>query len=317
LVSFSAIAITASIVLWWTAKSKIGNQQSAILLVVLLILELIVLGATVEIDPNDPTLGYQHQAVVDFLRADQNVFRIENASSAWQPDAALMHGLDDIGGIFNPLGLANYETYRGGMGDRGSPLYNFLGAKYVLANKNEPPGDASFVPVFNADPQIDVYLNAKAMPRAQLIDRAQIVQSGEAAWQAIHAPDFDPSATVVVEGGKDLSGGDNQSGRRSLSFTGRTDDGVELIAQTSSPTYLVLSDVYYPGWTATIDDQPTDLYPADFAFRAVLVPAGSHRVRFQFEPMGWRWGLLLSGITGAGLAVWPGLRRKNRVASRR
>jgi uncharacterized membrane protein YfhO len=94
-------------------------------------------------------------------------------------------------------------------------------------------------------------------------------------------------------------------------------DRVELIAQTSAPTYLALSDVYYPGWTATIDDQPTDLYPADFAFRAVLVPAGSHRVRIQFEPIAGRWGLLLSGITGAGVVIWLGLRRRNKVASRR
>jgi len=225
----------------------------------------------------------------------------------------LMHGLNDIGGIFNPLGLANYETYRGGMGNRGSPLYNLLGVKYVLANKNEPPGDASFVPVFDADPQIDVYLNTQAMPRAQLIDRVQIVQSGEAAWQAIHAADFDPSATVVIEDGRGISNGEDLSRQRSLSFVSLMNDRVELIAQTSAPAYLVLSDVYYPGWTATIDDQPTDVYPADFAFQAVLVPAGSHRVRFQFEPLAWRWGLLLSGITGAGLLVWLGLRRRKKL----
>ena len=145
----------------------------------MLSLELILLGSGVEIDRNDPTLGYQHQAVVDFLKSDGGgTFRIENASKAWQPDAALMHRLNDIGGIFNPLGLASYETYRGGMGNRGSPLYNFLGTKYVLANKDQPPGDASFVPVFNGDPQIDVYLNTNALPRAQLIDRAQIVRFG-------------------------------------------------------------------------------------------------------------------------------------------
>ena len=170
----------------------------------LLSLELILLGSGVEIDRNDPTLGYQHQAVVDFLKSDGGVFRIENASNAWQPDAALMHGLNDIGGIFNPLGLASYETYRGGMGNRGSPLYNFLGTKYVLANKDQPPGDASFVPVFNGDPQIDVYLNTNALPRAQLIDRAVIVRSGEEAWQAIHAAEFDPGSEVVIENGLDL-----------------------------------------------------------------------------------------------------------------
>lgn len=262
--------------------------------------ELIALGSTVEVDRNDPTLGYQHQAVIEFLRADGNVFRIENASSAWQPDAALMHGLNDIGGIFNPLGLANYETYRGGMGNRGSALYNFLGAKYVLANKNDPPGDASFVPVFNADPQIDVYLNTKALPRAMLIDTVQIVRSGEAAWQAIHAAEFDPSQAVVIESAEDFTVGP-ASGDKTLAFGAVTNNRVELAVTTSAETMLVLSDVFYPGWIATIDDRSTPIYPANFAFRAVRVPSGSHRVVFEFAPAAWTIGWLISGLTLLGL----------------
>ncbi|CAG0933712.1 hypothetical protein TFLX_03189 [Thermoflexales bacterium] len=289
------------------AAAQRAVQVSAGLLVGLLALELILLGSGVEIDRNDPTLGYQHQAVVDFLKSAGGVFRLENASNAWQPDAALLHHLNDIGGIFNPLGLAGYETYRGGMGNRGSPLYNFLGVKYVLANKDQPPGDASFVPVFNGDPQLDVYLNTNALPRAQLIDRVIGVSSGEEAWQAIHAPDFDPAQAAVIEGVEDRAGGGDQSAGRALAFAAISNERVELIARTDSATYLVLSDVYYPGWTATIDDHATTLSPANFAFRAVWVPPGEHRVAFSFEPPLWRVGLGISVITLLGLlsyAVW-------------
>ncbi len=279
------------------AQSKIRKPKSEILLVGLLSLDLILLGSGVEIDPHDPTLGYQHQSVIDFLRGDSGVFRIENASNAWQPDAALMHSLDDIGGIFNPLGLASYETYRSGMGDRGSPLYNFLGAKYVLANKDQPPGDASFVPVFNGDPQIDVYLNTHALPRALLIERAQAVRSGEEAWRAIHAPEFKPGGEVIVEGGPALEPQARIDGERSLAFTHYSNERVELSVQTPITAYVVLSDVFYPGWTATVDDQPTQIYPANFAFRAVLAPPGQHRVAFQFEPVLWRIGLILSAVS--------------------
>ena len=227
---------------------------------------------------------------------------------AQQPDAALMYDLYDIGGIFNPLGLANYETYRGGMGDRGSALYNLLGVKYVLAPKGEPPGDASFVPVFDADPAIDVYLNTRALPRAQLIDHAQVVSSGEAAWQALHAPGFDPSSSVIVEGGATLSSAGAVAGPRALSFGQVTNDRVELNVQTDSPVYLVLSNVYYPGWSATIDQQPVQVLPADFAFQAVRVPAGSHFVVFRFDPITWHWGVLITGLTIAGLLLFGGWR---------
>jgi len=66
----------------------------------------------------------------------------------------------------------------------------------------------------------------------------------------------------------------------------------------------VLSDVYYPGWTATIDGQPTTLYPANFAFRAVLVPPGEHHVAFTFEPIMWRVGLAISALTLGGLVCY-------------
>ena len=89
---------------------------------------------------------------------------------------------------------------------------------------------------------------------------------------------------------------------------------MELIARTEAPVYLVMSDVYYPGWTATIDDQPTTLYPANFAFRAVLVPPGEHRVTFTFEPTTWRIGMGISVLTLMaliGFGVWRWRRRRS------
>jgi uncharacterized membrane protein YfhO len=96
---------------------------------------------------------------------------------------------------------------------------------------------------------------------------------------------------------------ERQAGDKALAFGAVTANRVELTVQTPSPTMLVLSDVYYPGWIATLDDRPVTIYPANFAFRAVLVPGGSHRVVFQFEPASWKIGLLISGVTVMGLAA--------------
>jgi hypothetical protein len=239
-------------------------------------------------------------------RACRNTpFRFENASKAWQPDAALRQRLSDIGGIFNPLGLASYETYRGGMGDRGSPLYNFLGAKYVLANKDQSPGDASFVPVFNGDPQIDVYLNTNALPRAQLIERSQSVSSGEEAWQAIHAPEFKPSGEVVVEGGPALDPRVQVDGERNLAFTHYSNERVELSALTPH-RLLVLSDVL-----SRLDgDRRRSTHAGvsgEFVFGAALFHRASivWRLRLSRNVAGWAISALtVIGIIGFGIWHW-------------
>jgi len=98
----------------------------------LLAAELILLGSTLEIEDNDPTLGFQHEDVLAFLHRDPGFFRIESTAGAWQPDAALVHGLYDMGGIYNPLGLAPYDAYRWALGGRGTTLHNLLGVKYIL-----------------------------------------------------------------------------------------------------------------------------------------------------------------------------------------
>jgi hypothetical protein len=293
----------------------------------LLAADLIGLGSTLEIEPNDPTLGFRHEDVAAFLQHPPasggpggiSPFRVESAAAAWQPDAALEHGLYDVGGIYNPLGLAPYRAYRWAVGERGAPLYNLLGVRYVLANKAEPPGDERFVPVYTANPEIDVYRNDAALSRALLVYRAQVVPDHGAAWQAIHADDFDPTRTVVLEEeqvarstyGDDtlaLAGHEPRADGGSVSFVRYGLNQVELAVSTPVSAALVLSDVYYPGWRAEVDGVPAEVLRADYVFRAVLLPPGEHAVRMVFAPWTWRVGLAVSLVTWGALGVWVAVR---------
>ncbi|MDY6874858.1 MAG: YfhO family protein [Chloroflexota bacterium] len=325
----AAVLLGLSGLLVWLVRR---HRWAAWLFPLLLAADLVWLGSTLEAEPNDPTLGFRHEDVVTFLRQDPGLFRIEGATGAWQPDAALVHGLYDVGGVYNPLGLAPYQAYRWAVGERGGPLYNLLGVKYVLAGKGKPPGDERLVPVYTANPEIDVYLNTAALPRALLVYHSQVVPDHAAAWEAIHAPGFDPTQTVVLEREQvgdwgleirdwRLEIGDNalriaEGGH--ISFVRYGVNEVELAVRTPVSGYLVLSDVYYPGWRATVDGVRVGVLRADYVFRAVLLPPGEHTVRMEFEPWTWRVGLAVSIVTWVGLGVWAGVvfrRRVRRVRS--
>ena len=298
----AAVLLGLSGLLVWLTRR---HRWAAWLLLPLLAADLIGLGSTLEAEPHDPTLGFRHEDVVAFLRRDPNLFRIEGTAGAWQPDAALVHGLYDIGGVYNPLGLAPYQAYRWAVGERGAPLYNLLGVKYVLAGKGRPPGDERLVPVYSANPEIDVYLNTAALPRALLVYRSQVVPDHTAAWEAIHAPEFDPTQTVILEQGQigDWRAGVGEGGGH-ISFVRYGLNEVELAVRTPVSGYLLLSDVYYPGWRAEVDGVPTEVLRADYVFRAVLLPPGEHTVRMEFAPWTWRVGLAVSVVTWAGLGIW-------------
>jgi uncharacterized membrane protein YfhO len=79
----------------------------------------------------------------------------------------------------------------------------------------------------------------------------------------------------------------------------------------------VLSDPYYPGWQAQVDGEPVALLRANYAFRAVAVPAGSHAVTMVFRPNTWRAGLALTSLTILALLILAGTvlaRRRNRAS---
>jgi len=45
----------------------------------------------------------------------------------------------------------------------------------------------------------------------------------------------------------------------------------------------VLSEAYYPGWTATVDGKKTDVLPANHLIQTIRLPAGKHVVHFQYR----------------------------------
>jgi hypothetical protein len=73
--------------------------------------------------------------------------------------------------------------------------------------------------------------------------------------------------------------------------------------------WLVMSDVWFPGWTCRVDGVEVPIYRANHAFRAVPVPAGSKRAEFIFSPRSYRvgWWVSLCAIVLLGIACIGGL----------
>ena len=77
-------------------------------------------------------------------------------------------------------------------------------------------------------------------------------------------------------------------------------------AESTAAGLIVLSEVYYPAWHAYVDGQPTPVYVADHALRAVAVPAGPHTVEMRYESAALSAGLIISVAAAAvllGLAI--------------
>ncbi len=60
----------------------------------------------------------------------------------------------------------------------------------------------------------------------------------------------------------------------------------KLVYKSASSTggLAVFSEIYYPGWVATIDGKETAVMRADYLLRAIEVPSGDHTIEFTFRP---------------------------------
>jgi hypothetical protein len=86
---------------------------------------------------------------------------------------------------------------------------------------------------------------------------------------------------------------------------------VAMVVPASSPGGLVvLTDQWYPGWTATVDGRDAPVLRVDTALRAVAVGPGSHTIEYRYAP---RWPLKGLGITALTAALVGVIRTRRRV----
>lgn len=138
------------------------------------------------------------------------------------------------------------------------------------------------------------------LPRAHVVGRARIVPSEEAV-AAVARPGFDPAAEVVLE--DPAPAGDPRAQGSPVRWQTDKPTRLELTAAMKAPGYLVLADLWYPGWTAAVDGTPAPILRANGAFRAVFLPAGEHEVAFAFVSRSFQAGAALSLLTLLGLAA--------------
>lgn len=301
------------------ARAAIDPPVWSGLALALIFFDLFSLGAYVDVGTSDPTLAYQRYDIIDFLRANAGLARIDSRTdveSLWRPDTGLLYRLQDLNGE-NPLLLSDYDAYWQALAGRGTEGYAMLNVKYLLARRGTPVPD-NFVQVLQGGGGITVYENQCDSPRAWLNYNSLVVTDWSLMFKlaqrdcSMHIPISQVPVTFLMgEGAKELRSG--RAGLRPVEVTGYGPNQIEVNLRAEEEGYLVLSEVYAPGWRAWVDDREAPVVRANFLFRAVPVSPGDHRVRLVYDPLSFKLGAIVSGVTALAIvAGWLLSRRFNR-----
>lgn len=168
--------------------------------------------------------------------------------------------------------------------------------------------------------------NHRAHPRVWMVTGAEAVTEIEA-WRRIRGESevsFDPKRTALLElepeklpalSGEALS---PTAGARIVSYA---PNHLVIEANADSAALLVVSELFYPGWVATVDGKETPIYRTNYLLRSVALSPGNHRIEMSYQAPAATEGAAISFcilLIAGGLTVYArraSLRREKRNRS--
>ena len=184
-------------------------------------------------------------------------------------------------------------------GDSIFPVLNMLNAKYFIF----PLQDGQTVPIQNPY----VYGNA------WFVDELRYVDNANQEMDALATMDLRHQAVADAKFKAQLGDAVVQDTASVVTITAYEPNRLTYDVNSGKGGVLVFSEVYYPGWTATIDGESVELGRVDYLLRAMQVKPGRHEVVLSFFPKSVNttetfaylaYGVLILVVLGAGYMEW-------------
>jgi uncharacterized membrane protein YfhO len=129
------------------------------------------------------------------------------------------------------------------------------------------------------------YENTTAYGNAWFVDSLKIVDNANQELDALKTVSPRRFAIVDKQFAQVLGGNTLPADSADyVKLTNISSTNVEYEASSKKGGVAVFSEIYYPGWEATIDGKPADLARANYVLRAMNIPAGKHKIEMNFNP---------------------------------
>jgi hypothetical protein len=132
-------------------------------------------------------------------------------------------------------------------------------------------------------PGVNVYRNLDPLPRFYTVDSVRRAEDEAASLRTIEDASFNPAEEAAVEGLNPMwaSSGSGQATVKVLKYMNTR---IELLVDSPGRRFLVSSEPYYPGWTASVNGRKAQILPTNLAFRGLPIEAGESRIVMSYWP---------------------------------
>ena len=321
----AGLLASCAVVLWLWAGRRISAGVLAAVVLGLMVGDLALFGWKLHPAQVANSL-YPQPESADFLQGDSDVFRTIRgplSRKVYPPNSLAIYGLSDVQG-YSPVMIDYYVEFLQLIEEdiattrrvhslkypdsTRSPLLDLLNAKYVVTiagpgrdmeDLERSVGDLELV----YDGDVKIYRNMDVLARAFFVPEYEVIDDRDELLSRLGSVDFDPAATVLLESEPALPSGKESEvpNETSVQVVEYAANRVRVEADFVEDGFLVLGDLYYPGWRASVDGVEAEVYKADYALRGVRLGPGSHSVDFFFDPPSLKLGAAISAAGLVGL----------------
>lgn len=160
-------------------------------------------------------------------------------------------------------------------------VLNMLNTKYVIQKKENTE-------FFSQNPG--------AFGNAWFVDSLKFVENANQEIDDIAKTNVRTTAIINKEFENKLQNFDPDANGQ-IKLTSYSPNKLEYSVQNANDGFAVFSEVWYGekgAWKAYIDEKPTDFVRVDYILRGMKVPAGNHKIKYEFKPASYLMGEKIS-----------------------
>ena len=188
--------------------------------------------------------------------------------------------------------IVNQATVSGSLDMRRNRLLSLLNVGYIIGNKSQKSLNEKETIVWGNDKWYIAKINT--LPRAYLVNDYELITDRKNILNRLFDKDFDPQKKVILEKKPTVSLEKINLNTSTTTISTYKENTVTLTVAATQNNLLVLSDNYYPGWKAFVDEKETPIYRANYTFRAIAIPKGDYTITFMYVPTSVTLGIFLS-----------------------
>ena len=312
-IKFNTLVVSIFALFFFWLKKRISAITFKIFIFIIIIADLWLFGAKY-IASESVSRCYWDRGVVGFLKENEGEQPYRVLTHLLQDELfannAVFDGISVVNG-YEVLLLERYDnflelcsSFRSFDSAAALKLFNIANLKYIILPKWMKLDDPKLSPVYEGE-RVRIWENAGCLPRAYIVHSAKVIKD-KMSLRSLLEDDHEPLDTVILEQGSsvevNLLGSSQRSGEL-VNFLKYSHNQVIIQAKLQEEGYLILSDVHYPGWQASVlntitgEKKDVGIFYANYIFRAIPLKKGNYLVRFLFRPVSFYIGSAISILT--------------------